>query len=58
VGVCLPFLVFHILLVALLFASFVYIFSVVFLKKSINAEFYADFRTVEKLAKKCTHKKL
>jgi hypothetical protein len=25
---------------------------------SKNAEFYADFRMVEKIAKKCTHKKL
>ncbi len=28
------------------------------IKISKNAEFYADFRTVEKFAKKCTHKKL
>jgi hypothetical protein len=27
-------------------------------KISKNAEFYADFRTVEKVAKQCTHKKL
>jgi hypothetical protein len=27
-------------------------------KISKNAEFYADFRTVEKVAKKCTHQKV